>query len=317
MSFQIKQGLFKLNLTDHYAILGIPLDADSKQIRQKYLKIAQKLHPDTCQYKDDDKKQANQFLSKLVNPAYEELSKEKTKAEYQLILSQVGKKLAEDSAKITLATETAQKLLQANNNFDLVYRQLLTNLTYEQYSSLDKTLAVIAQISELNLVYLILKQTSLDKSFAQQQPPSNPPVQPHVQNSIPEEAKKESLEEEMSGIQVSSYIRRAQEYFDKNNFVQAIVEIKDALKIDPNNSIAHALMGLCYLKQNQITMAKVHINKAWQLNPQDSIVIKSKQELDKLESQQPKNGNSNNTKGEKAKPANGGGILSGWFTKKK
>ena len=77
MSFAIKQGLFKLNITDHHAILGVSLDAEPKQIRLRYLKIAQKLHPDKCRADQDKMKLAGQILSKLVNPAYEQLSKKK------------------------------------------------------------------------------------------------------------------------------------------------------------------------------------------------------------------------------------------------
>lgn len=46
MSFVIKNGLFHLNITDYHAILGASLDANAKEIRLKYLKIAQILHPD-------------------------------------------------------------------------------------------------------------------------------------------------------------------------------------------------------------------------------------------------------------------------------
>ena len=46
MPFAIKHGLFKLKITDYHAILGIPLDADAKQVRLRYLKIAQTIHPD-------------------------------------------------------------------------------------------------------------------------------------------------------------------------------------------------------------------------------------------------------------------------------
>jgi hypothetical protein len=75
MLFPIKQGLFQYDLTDHYAILGVPLDANSKQIRDRYHKIAFRLHPDTCKAQTEQERLlANQVLSKLVNPAYEILN---------------------------------------------------------------------------------------------------------------------------------------------------------------------------------------------------------------------------------------------------
>jgi hypothetical protein len=40
MSFQIERGLFKFDFTDHHAVLGIPVNADVKEVRKRYLKIA-------------------------------------------------------------------------------------------------------------------------------------------------------------------------------------------------------------------------------------------------------------------------------------
>ncbi|NET53020.1 MAG: J domain-containing protein, partial [Merismopedia sp. SIO2A8] len=77
MSFQIERGLFKFDFTDHHAVLGIPIGADKKEVRKRYLKIARNLHPDSSKAEGEaEKQQANQLLSKLVNPAYEQLSKD-------------------------------------------------------------------------------------------------------------------------------------------------------------------------------------------------------------------------------------------------
>lgn len=56
MSFKIKSGLFKFDLTDHHAILGVPVDADFKDIRKRYLQIARRLHPDSCGAKTETAK---------------------------------------------------------------------------------------------------------------------------------------------------------------------------------------------------------------------------------------------------------------------
>jgi curved DNA-binding protein CbpA len=273
MSFKIQQGLFKLDIIDRHAILGVPLDADTKQVRQQYLKIAYRLHPDTCKAtSNEEKKRANEILSKLVNPAYEELSKEHSRAEYFLILAQMGKKLATEGEKITLASEAAKQLSSAIGNEERLYKQLLQSLTSEQYTSIDKIFNITAQISELNLVYLMLKQGQLGQTKTTQ------PIA--VKTAVNSSAKKTETEVPVSPV--ATYIRRAQEDMERNTPAQAIVEMRDALKLEPNNSSCHGLMGLAYLKQNQMTMAKVHINKAWQANPQDPIAMKAKQELDKL-----------------------------------
>ena len=117
-AFAIKHGLFKLNITDHHAVLGVSLDAKPKEIRLRYLKIAQKLHPDKCRSDEARMKVAGQILSKLVNPAYEQLSRKNAFAEHQLILTQVGKRIAENKDKVTVKSSQAQELLEAGNSGD-------------------------------------------------------------------------------------------------------------------------------------------------------------------------------------------------------
>jgi preprotein translocase subunit Sec63 len=301
MSFKIQQGLFKFDIVDHYAILGLPLDADTKQIRQRYLKIAHRLHPDTCKATSNaEKQQANQILSKLVNPAYEQLSKDGARAEYLLILSQMGKTLTLEGGKITLVSESAKQLSQAIANAEQLYKKLLQSLISEQYTSIDKVLGTIAQISELNLVYLMLKQGQIAPVKTTQTLAAKPTAESQVKKTEPE----------TPVSPVANYIRRAQEYLDRKNSAQAIVEMRDALKIEPNNSTCHGLMGWAYLQQNQMTMAKVHINKAWQANPKDPIAMKAKQELDKLVT-------SEDSKSKTSAERSGGGFLGGLFGGKK
>ena len=182
MSFAIKHGLFKLNITDHHAVLGVSLDAKPKDIRLRYLKIAQKLHPDKCRSDEAKMKIAGQILSKLVNPAYEQLSRKNAFAEHQLILTQVGKRIAENKDKVTVQSPQAQELLKAGNSAELVYQKLLKKLSAEQYKSLEQAEAKIAAISELNLVYLMLQSDRrINRNQATPQPrpiiPQNRPQQ--------------------------------------------------------------------------------------------------------------------------------------------
>lgn len=303
MSFPIQQGLFKYDLTDHYAILGLPLNADSKQIRQRYLKIAYRLHPDTCKDKTEKgKKLANQLLSKLVNPAYKELSTDQSRHEYLMILGQMGRVLATDLSSITLVTETAQKLSKANQNTDLVYLKLINPLVAEQYNDLNQVFPKTAQLSELNLVYLIMQQG--------QETPAQP--KPTVKTS-PKPPKVESPakepETQPSVSPVDSSIRRAQEHLDRKNSSQAIIELREALKTEPNNCVCHGLLGLAYLQEKQLTMAKVHINKAWKVNRQNPVVIQAKQALDQI------TGDDNQSKS--PEKSTGGGLFSSLFGKKK
>ena len=333
MSFAIKQGLFKLNITDHHAILGVSLDADAKQIRLQYLKIAQKLHPDKCRSEPAKAKTAGQILSKLVNPAYEQLSRKTAYAEHHLVLTQIGKRLAENKSKISVKNKVAQELLQGAGSAELIYPKLLKKLNGNMYQNLAQSGEVIEALSELNLVYLMLKsdrgisrsqikpttakaKTShktrvQDKATVAQAPPA-----PKTTPKTPPPA-----EEPTTESRVNAFVNRAQQYISKAEFDRAIKEVKDALRINPNHGIAHAVMGQAYLHKKQLTMARVHIDKACKAEPHNQVVQESKKALDKLSRDLGKSKTSHPGANAKSndknhKPGNSG-FFSGFFGSKK
>ena len=319
MSFAIKHGLFKLNITDHHAVLGVSLDAEPKQIRLRYLKIAQKLHPDKCRSDPAKMKVAGQILSKLVNPAYEQLSRKNTFAEHQLVLTQIGKRLSENQKKITVTSQPARELLKAGNSTELVYRKLLKKLTTEQYKSLEQVSESIEQISELNLVYLMLmsdrrinrNQTASPKATINKKSVSQTKA---TVTQAPAKTKEE-IAEPTTESRATAFVNRAQQYISKGEFDRAITELKDALRIEPNHGVAHAVMGKAYLYKKQLTMAKVHIGKACRAEPHNPIVMESKKALDKLAKTANKTNRSSSTN-KNSKPDNSG-FFSGFFGSKK
>lgn len=329
MSFAIKHGLFKLNITDHHAVLGVSIDADPKQIRLRYLKIAQKLHPDKCRSDAAKMKKAGQILSKLVNPAYEQLSRKNAFAEHQLVLTQIGKRLAENKEKISVKNELAQELLKAGQSLELIYPQLLKKLNSEQYNFLEQMNQEIESISELNLVYLMLKGDRLINRTVNKTPTQTLASKKTTAQRQATVAQANSFasdttaptDEPTTESRVTAFVNRAQQYISKGEFDRAIKELKDALRIDPNHGMAHAVMGRAYLHKKQLTMAKVHIGKAFKADPQNKLVMDSKRALDKLtkvadksKTSNPGNGSSNVTKNNK--PGNSG-FFSGFFGSKK
>ncbi len=317
MSFKIERGLFKYDFIDYHAVLCVPVDADVKEIRKRYLQIARRLHPDSSFTETAAQKQlGNELLSKLVNPAYEKLSGDRTRTEYILILSQIGKRLLQESTSVTLNTELAKQLAEASN-IDHFYKTAIAKLAQTQYDSLDQALQVIAQISELNLVYLM---RSAGKSSAAPPPQAQPKVQsgtslPNTpKNTAPAPAppKEDSV--------VEQYVRRAQSLIDKNQFAQAKVELQDALKLEPKNSRCHSLIAMVYLKQNQLKMAKIHFDNALKLDPNDETALQWKPKIDKALGQQPSDHKvtSSPNNGDKQPDKSGsGGLFGGLFGGKK
>jgi curved DNA-binding protein CbpA len=325
MSFQIERGLFKFDFTDHHAVLGVPVDADVKEVRKRYLKIARRLHPDSCKAASDtEKKLASQLLSKLVNPAYEQLSQSNNR-DYLVSLGHMGRRLASEGTKTPLTSDAAKQLFRSGANLDNAYKSVVQKLASTQYDSLDQVLEKIAEISELNMAYLMLSKGEGVKS-TDRRPEARTATQDSKKDAPtpPGATASPSSPLPNSGMsRVAEYIRRAEGYMAKNNFAAAVLELREALKLDPNSSRSHSLLGASYLKQSQATMAKVHINKALQLNPNDELALKGKQFLEKL-AQQAGGGTQKTTSGStpSRQPDNksgksGGGGLFGFFGGKK
>jgi curved DNA-binding protein CbpA len=263
MSFKIERGLFKYDFPDHYAVLGVSLDATPDQVRERYKYVARQLHPDSCKAANAKERElATQLFSKLITPAYAHLSKEQQRTEYQLIFKQVGRNAAQNPKKDRAIGEFAKKIQEQTNSnqLDLIYRQGLQKLAAQQYKILSQSLDIIASLSELNLVYMVTKEV-------QSSPPpiKMPDAQPH----------------ETTGGLTEQYIRRAKDHIASKNFSKAILELRDAINVEPNNSTSHSLLGKAYLLQNQPTMANMYVTKALNLNPQDAIALELKKILDK------------------------------------
>ncbi|BCL35073.1 J domain-containing protein [Nostoc sp. MS1] len=312
MSLRIDRGLFRYDFIDHHAILCVSVDADVKEIRKRYLKIARHLHPDSSAITTEtEKKLASELLSKLVNPAYETLSAERTRSEYIIVLSQIGKRLLQESASIELTTDLGKQLASAPN-VDLLYKSAIAKIAETQYSSLKEVITVISQISELNLVYLM---RTAGKTFAA--PAAKPLVNP---TSTPtKDASPPPPEPPKEDSSIEQYLRRAQTLIDKNQFSPAEVELKDALKIAPKSSRCHSLLAFVYLKQNKLKMAKIHFDNALKLDPQDKTALAWKPKIDKALGQQPSSSNANTSanNSNKQPEKSGGGLFGGLFGGKK
>lgn len=334
MSFEIQKGLFLLDFTDHHAALGLPVNADAGQVRKRYLRVARKLHPDSLVGSStEEKRQATEVLSKLVNPAYEMLSQEKHRKEYLLTVRLKGQQAQQQQASLTNGLgEEAQQLVKAPN-LDGMYQQMVKALSSRQFEDLSQLTGAIATLSELNLVYLMRKhgkgqnatQAAAKAPGAADQTAGPPGDGPDDRSDSPptiiqNQAHQMSL--------ADGYLRRAEEYLRKKAHSQAILELRDGLRAAPKDSRCHSLMGIIYLQQNQATMAKVSIRKALELNPKDLRAIEGRRKLASMghkitvpgEAPSPGAGGSNNgpaggsmSKGKDNKPKGGGGLFGGMF----
>ncbi|MBD1913433.1 MULTISPECIES: J domain-containing protein [unclassified Leptolyngbya] len=286
MLFKIEQGLFTAEFTDYHAVLGVPVDAEPKDIRKHYLKLARRLHPDSCaKESESDRKRAAEFLSKMVNPAYEKLSDEKNYTEYQLLLKLKGQQALRQQDTIMLSSDVARKLATERGAIEAAYQNALKSLASEQYHHLDRTLELTGQISELNMIYLMRKASEGDMpAMGGPRPAQSAAAGTAATGSSPAATAAPTATAQKTAPTresiVASYLRRAQEFENKQNYTAAIKELRDGLQIDPQNGTTHCRLGVVYMKANQATMAKIHFRKALEINPQDTVAQQGMKRLD-------------------------------------
>lgn len=297
------KGLFKYDFTDQHAILGIPLDTEFSDIRKRYMKIARRLHSDTCSFEDQaDKDWANQFLSKVVNPAYNKFSKESDRKEYNLLLAAIAKRVAKEQAKMHIESEAAKQLATAKD-LEEAYKTAVNKLALKQYESVQETQDAIAQISELNMVYLLRKER-LGRSVGvgvSSPPTATTPTNTGTKVATPADDKGTKKIESTTTVTppplpkppddslADRSCRRAQGFMDSKNYAKASLELKEAIKREPKHSQAHALLAMCYFQQNQATMAKLEVQKALASNPEEPTALEVKKKLEQSAASEAKN----------------------------
>jgi tetratricopeptide (TPR) repeat protein len=278
MNFKPKKGLFQFDFNDQHAIIGVAVDGDATAIRNRYKEIARLMHPDSSRWATAEEKElAIKLFSNLISHAYGNLSKATMLQEQQMMLELMGKRLVAEAGKIDISSAAAQQLYQKNSaDLQPAYQQLLAELAEQQYRQLDQSVEITGQISELNMIYLLRKQNQAIRSTTGDvAAPSGYPQQA---------AQKAAMEAAADAPKVSSQqnsLRRADEYINMRNWAKASVELREVLKLDPNNAAAHAQLAIVYTRQNQATMAKMHLTKAVQLAPNDPLVKTAQQEIKK------------------------------------
>ena len=295
LDLQITRGLSLFDCQDHHAILGVPINAETKVIRKRYLNIARKLHPDSVS-KDVNKETASMVLSKLVNPSYEFLSQPSQMDEYNILLKLVGQRYAQEQHRFQLLSREAKELMQTSN-LEQMYHTCITELANHQFSSLNRYLEITGTLSEVNLAYLYRqegvpvktrpsgKTTPARSSPSRQSNPSQPPEsRPPSKSSAPTSERtpaqsKAPPSEESGGTVnynlVNQYYRRAEELIGKACYLEAIRELKEVVEgnnpIDPNNSRVYTLLGNIYKdRMKQPVMARPFYTKAIRSDPDNS-----------------------------------------------
>ncbi|MDZ8224577.1 DnaJ domain-containing protein [Nostoc sp. ChiVER01] len=255
-------------LCDPYAVLGISVIANDRQVLKRYHTLAKLLHPDrhtkNC---NPDQELATAIFSHLINPAYEQLKHPQKRLMAIAMLRSLA--FASEQKPLSSQSAIAQKIMEMYTpQAELFYEEAIVCYAEEQYKSLDQFYRVTQQINRLNLVYLRLHKPDLQST---QKPVS-------ILSEVEVKPLELTLNEKTSVKPVVTYAQRhyqrAIEYVKLAKWPLAVQELRDAIKLEPNNSDYYALLGLVHFKQKFLGMARVYIHQALKLNPQNSLALK-------------------------------------------
>jgi curved DNA-binding protein CbpA len=259
---------------DYFAVLGLPVTADAYQIRQRYLSLVKALHPDLPVEVPRNQEKACEFLAKLVNPAYENLMQARERAEYNALIKVIAKRLLKRKITLVPKSKAARKLFRSPS--EAHYVQSVEAIASLQYNSLDKVSEYTEQLSELNVVYALYREGFYPTCDFLAAPPQDSNNQEqvclsvgHIQSLATHRAKEFS---NPLAPRSQAYIRSAEVYIAEKRWVMALGDLRKALQIDRTNSKCHALLGVVYLNQRLLGMARLSFQQSLKLNPREPLV---------------------------------------------
>lgn len=166
-----------------------------------------------------------------------------------------------------------------------MYQDLIETLAKEQYQDLSKLAVKIGLLSELNMIYLVRqKQGELGKVMGGASSNVEPKiaVSEPIITAAPEQSgntgvsqQVEEKEEKVPVSRLEKLISSAKNHIEQFNPDAALFDLREAVKIDANSAVAHAMLGSVYLLQNNLPYGRIHINKAVGIDSNNPTVKKS------------------------------------------
>lgn len=278
----INQGLARYE-SDYYAILGAPISAEAKQISDSYKQVCKALRVGFVG-RSEEADRATRLIAKVINPAKEILCKEKERIEYDAVLKIRVERLLQQKplAELWPNTEKVSRL-RRSPQWRTEYEELIQQLAKEQYASLDQIAEMTTQLSELNLAYLLLRETGQSEQAASSSTsptstsstapgagtrsrPGSISGQPHT---VAEGAVKPPAvsPEEAARLDAETRFKQAQQMIDNKQYREAVKFLTIAINKSPMEARFYALRGIAQLRQGNRTMAKEDLQHAYRIDP--------------------------------------------------
>ncbi|MEL6938324.1 MAG: tetratricopeptide repeat protein [Cyanobacteria bacterium J06598_1] len=279
---------------DPFALLGISVSADEKRIAKRYRYVAKQLHPDALSGEAEalglTPAIASQVIARIVNPSYQKLKHEKSRQETLSILRLRVRRLVRTEKLVPTFPDAKQLEKLEDEGVEVFYEQAMSQLASIQFRSLGDLHTHSLAIGQLNLIYLRRKMADLvirPKRAGLITNAVTPTAAMHVSGDTATGPLSGPLTGPLSGLQggptpenppeadyVAKHTRRAKTYLAQKNYESALQELRDALKIAPQNPEIHSMVGQVYYKKKMSGMAKAYFRQALKLKPDHKVAQK-------------------------------------------
>ncbi|MEN8443539.1 MAG: tetratricopeptide repeat protein [Cyanobacteria bacterium J06634_6] len=282
--------LINLVEVDPFALLGIAVSADEKRIAKRYRQVAKQLHPDALSSATDADTQgltvevAASIIARIVNPSYQKLKHDKTRQETLASLRLRVRRLVRTEKLVPTFSDAQQLEYIKEENVDIFYEQALSQLASIQFRSLGDLHTKTLEIGQLNLIYLRRKLSDLvirPKRAGLMANAVTPTVatrvnaNPAANGGGPASGPLNANAKDAPDIDYTAkHTARAKTYLTQQNYEMAVQELRDALKLSPQNPELHSMIGQAYYKQKMSGMAKAHFRQALKLKPNHRVAQK-------------------------------------------
>ncbi|NJK62004.1 MAG: J domain-containing protein [Synechococcaceae cyanobacterium SM2_3_1] len=265
----INQGLARYE-SDYYAILGAPISAEAKQISDSYKQVCKALRVGFVG-RSEEADRATRLIAKVINPAKEILCKDKERIEYDAVLKIRVERLLQQKplAELWPNSEKVSRL-RRSPQWRTEYAELIHQLAKEQYASLDQVAEMTIQLSELNLAYLLLRETgqaeqASSSSTISTSTPSTDPQPNTVAEAVPKPPVVSP--EEAARLDADKRFKQGQQMIDNKQYREAVQFLTIAINKSPLEASFYALRGIAQLRQGNRTMAKEDLQHAYRIDP--------------------------------------------------
>ncbi len=228
---------------------------------------------------------AAQVIARIVNPSYQKLKHENGRQEMLSTLRFRVRRLSR-AEKLIPTFHNARTLANISDiEVNVFYEQALSQLAQSQFHSIETLHAHALEVGQLNLVFLLRKMENVVIRTKRTGLIVNPLMPTAASNlsavssvavaftglSAGLSADHEAVEEASAIAPAIDYAHkhtiRAKTYLSQQNYESAIRELREALKLRPQNPELHSMIGQVYYKQKMSGMAKSHFRQALKLKP--------------------------------------------------